>query len=47
MNVFNKYFFIILIYCFNLNIVYAEPIVDKDWLKEKICKIGYKNIRSS
>ena len=42
MNVFNKYFFIILIYCFNLNIVYAEPIVDKDWLKEKICRDNIK-----
>ena len=42
MCVFNKYLFIIFIYFFNLNILFAEPIVSKDWLKEKICKDNIK-----
>ena len=35
MYIFNKYLFIIIIYFFNLNIIYADPVVDKDWLKNK------------
>jgi len=42
MYIFNKYLFIIFIYFFNLNIIYADPVVDKDWLKNKICKDNIK-----
>jgi len=42
MYIFNKYLFIIFIYFFNLNIIYADPLVDKDWLKNKICKDNIK-----
>ena len=42
MCVFNKYFLMMLIFIFNLNVVYANPLVDKDWLKSKICMDNIK-----
>jgi thiosulfate/3-mercaptopyruvate sulfurtransferase len=44
MIIFNKYVLFILILFFNFNVVYANPLVDKDWLKDKICNDNIKII---
>ena len=39
---FYKYLIIILIIVFNCNTMSANPLVDKDWLKDKVCKENIK-----
>lgn len=42
MSIFNKFFLMALVFILNCNIIYANPLVDKDWLKDKICKDNIK-----
>ena len=44
MRIFNKYLFILLILIFDCKSGYSNPLVDKDWLKNKICKDNIKII---
>ncbi len=44
MRIFNKYLFVLLIFIFSCNSGYSNPLVDKDWLKDKICKDNIKII---
>ena len=44
MIVFKKYILLFLILTFNFNVVNANPLVDKDWLKDKICNDNIKII---
>ena len=44
MRIFNKYLFILLILIFDCKSGYSNPLVDKDWLKDKICKDNIKII---
>ena len=44
MRIFNKYLFILLILIFGCKSGYSNPLVDKDWLKDKICKDNIKII---
>ena len=44
MRILNKYLFILLILIFGCKSGYSNPLVDKDWLKDKICKDNIKII---
>ena len=44
MRILNKYLFILLILIFGYKSGYSNPLVDKDWLKDKICKDNIKII---
>ena len=44
MRILNKYLFILLILIFDCKSGYSNPLVDKDWLKDKICKDNIKII---
>ncbi len=41
---FKKYILFFLILIFNFNVVNATPLVNKDWLKDKICNDNIKVI---
>ena len=44
MRIFNKFLFVLLILIFGYKSGYSNPLVDKDWLKDKICKDNIKII---
>ena len=44
MRIFNKFLFVLLILIFGYKSGYSNPLVDKDWLKNKICKDNIKII---